>query len=101
MRITPVRLGGGLFSLFVIGFIAIMFIFIGSSVFMNMTQSVAQQNAVEYASHIQGVTETKCNRYDTDGDGYVSCTLFRGSEMPVQIECGVSGCRLPRFIQQQ
>lgn len=62
------------------------------------SQSLAQKEAEKYAANIPGVTNIECNRYDSDSDGYVSCTLFRGRNEPKQIECGWGGCRVPKMV---
>lgn len=49
----------------------------------------AQRSAEDYSKHIEGTTSVLCAQTDTDGDGYVSCTVFRSkSEEPLQIQCG-------------
>lgn len=44
------------------------------------------------------VLGTSCVDYDSDRDGYVSCTVFRQAKDPLAIECliiaGRSGCKL-------
>lgn len=54
-----------------------------------------------------GETDPKveCTTYDTDGDGYVSCTVFRKDKDPVAIECARgfsmnSGCRLQKVARK-
>lgn len=48
----------------------------------------ANKAAQEYATHFKNVTGVECANVDSDHDGYVSCTLFRGSEDPLPIQCG-------------
>lgn len=48
----------------------------------------AKKEAAEYAKHFQNVTGVECNASDSDGDGYVSCTIFRSDADPVPIACG-------------
>lgn len=48
----------------------------------------ARKEAVEYAKHFENVTGVDCNASDSDGDGYVSCTIFRSDADPVPIACG-------------
>ena len=87
-------------GLFVISFIVLFF----GSIFWNAfggNQRVAEKAAKKYAANIPGVTNIQCNRYDSDADSYVTCTLFRGAEKPMQIECGLSGCRMPKLLIPQ
>jgi hypothetical protein len=62
---------------------------------------VATSEAEKFSENISGVTKIECVARDTDGDGYVSCTLFRGNKDPLFIECAGSfttntGCRAPK-----
>lgn len=50
--------------------------------------AAANASAAEYAKNIPGATGTLFAAVDTDGDGYVSCTVFRGNDEPMQIQCG-------------
>ena len=56
----------------------------------------AEKAAKEYAKHIKGTTgEVSCARSDSDGDGYVTCTLFMEEGEPMGAECGAQkycGC---------
>lgn len=63
----------------------------------------ARRQAQEFMKKIPGAVSVECNDTDSNGDGYVSCTIFRGSRDPVAIQCGAenwcvtncaSGCRL-------
>lgn len=60
------------------------------SVGCNRTDKAAADSAAqEYIKHIEGATSVVCADTDTDGDGYVSCTVFMGKgEEPMQIQCG-------------
>lgn len=81
-----------------------MVVLFASSFLWNATggmQELATKEATKYAAHLPGVTSIECNRYDTDADGYVTCTLFRGDTKPLQIECGYSGCRMPKLMVPQ
>lgn len=60
-------------------------------------QSIAEEKAVEYSRNVPGATSVSCNRYDTDANGYVTCTIFREQQIPMQIECGLAGCKLPQL----
>lgn len=47
----------------------------------------------------ESYTGINCVTYDSDGDGYVSCTIFRSGKDPLPIECARkwsrnSGCKL-------
>ena len=73
-------------------------------------QGAAQANAETWAgqSYPDMKASANCVRQDTDGDGYVSCTVvvFKkgGDPMPpVQVECAGSltlnaGCRVPKAV---
>lgn len=50
--------------------------------------AAANTSAAEFAKHVPGATGTLCAEVDTDGDGYVSCTVFRSGDEPMQIQCG-------------
>lgn len=63
----------------------------------------AKRQAKEFANKIPGAESVQCNDTDSDGYGYVSCTIFRGSADPLPIQCGAEnwcvvncahGCRL-------
>ena len=41
----------------------------------------------EFMSHIPGSVSAVCAKTDTDGDGYVSCTIFRGERDPLYVDC--------------
>ena len=48
----------------------------------------ANRAAQEYMTHIPHATSVECADQDTDGDGYVTCTVFRGDLEPMPIQCG-------------
>lgn len=49
----------------------------------------AEKAAKEYAQNVPDATgKVTCVASDSDGDGYVSCTVFRTKGDPVAIECG-------------
>lgn len=48
----------------------------------------ANAAAEEFVKKIEGATGFECAQQDTDGDGYVSCTVFRKGADPLLIECG-------------
>lgn len=63
----------------------------------------ATKQAEEFAKHMPEATGVTCNDSDSDGDGYVSCTVFRGDKDPLALSCGAqrfcscncaSGCKL-------
>jgi hypothetical protein len=69
----------------------------------NADVASARKQAEEFAKEIPGAVRVQCNDSDSDGDGYVSCTIFRGSNDPLPIQCGAEnwcvtncahGCRL-------
>jgi len=102
------------FPLFVIGGIVIIVGLVVVAGFSScignvsgMNQTTAEQEARDYAGkmglQVQGVD---CARNDSDGDGYVSCSLSikqpDGSLKLQPIECAVkistnSGCRIPKM----
>ncbi len=48
----------------------------------------ASSAAEEFVRHIPDATGVECAQTDSDGDGYCSCTVFKGREEPMQIQCG-------------
>ena len=72
----------------------------------------AVQQAHEYATGLGlDVKGTQCAKWDSDGDGYVSCTLALvepdGAIQPMAIECAAGfnttgwmndGCRVPKAV---
>jgi hypothetical protein len=67
----------------------------------------ARKEAREFIKHIPGATDVTCNPSDSDGDGYVSCTVFRGDKDPLAISCGAEnfcacncarGCKLMPYV---
>jgi hypothetical protein len=70
----------------------------------------AQRQAEKFMQKIPGAVSVQCNDSDSNGDGYVSCTIFRGSAEPLAIQCGAEnwcatncahGCRLATMQPQQ
>lgn len=70
----------------------------------------AQTQAETFMKQIPGAMSVQCNDSDSDGDGYVSCTIFRGSADPLAIQCGAEnwcvtncahGCRLATVRQSK
>jgi hypothetical protein len=68
----------------------------------------ARHQAEKFMQKIPGAQSVLCNDSDSNGDGYVSCTIFRGSADPVAIQCGAEnwcafncahGCRLAAIQQ--
>jgi len=67
----------------------------------------AKDEAQSFMQHIPGATSVMCNESDSDHDGYVSCTVFRGDKDPIAISCGAeimcscncaSGCKLMPYV---
>lgn len=59
----------------------------------------ARKYAEELSIHVQGVT---CAGLDSDGDGYVSCTISTAEGKLIGVECAGamtinSGCRIPKL----
>lgn len=50
--------------------------------------TAANTAAAQFVKHIPDATGVDCAQTDSDGDGYCSCTVFRGREEPMQIQCG-------------
>jgi hypothetical protein len=49
----------------------------------------AERAATEYAKKVKDSTgEVSCTQKDTDGDGYVTCTVFMVSGEDRSVECG-------------
>lgn len=48
----------------------------------------AESAARDFARNVPGTTGVNCATSDSDGDGYVSCTIFRGTGEPMQVQCG-------------
>lgn len=72
--------------------------------------AAARKSASEFVRHIPGQTGFECAETDSDGDGYCSCTVFRGDLEPMQIQCGcqnlcvwncASGCKYTPTIKVQ
>lgn len=79
----------------------------GGTTLTGADQEAAEEAARTWASdlgiELKGVS---CAKMDSDGDGYVSCTVRDGREQIHQIECtGLvtinSGCRQPKFRTNQ
>ena len=49
---------------------------------------VANESAREFIRSLPNTTAVTCAETDSDGDGYVTCTVFRGVGEPLPIECG-------------
>jgi len=64
----------------------------------------ADQTAHDYASELGiEVKAVSCTRMDTDGDGYVACTIMPAGDgaQPIMVECAGAmtfndGCRKPK-----
>ncbi len=51
-------------------------------------RKAAQKSAEEFRKHLAGSSGVLCTDTDTDGDGYISCTVFMHNADPIQIQCG-------------
>lgn len=52
-------------------------------------KAAADAAAKEYIKNIDGAKSVVCADTDSDGDGYVSCSVFfAGDREPMQIQCG-------------
>lgn len=81
---------------FVFGFILLVVFLIILSPILNLSgfnHEQATKHAQDYANQIGNHTSVSCNKYDSDANGYVSCTIFMHHSEPLEIECGVNGCR--------
>lgn len=55
-----------------------------------------EDDARAWAAKAKIVGEVTCSNFDTDNDGYYSCTIFKPGA-PVAIECSLyNGCRQPK-----
>jgi hypothetical protein len=65
-------------------------------------QSTAKSTAAHYAKELGiEVRALTCAKMDSDGDGYVSCTIMPTEGPPMMVECTGAwtyneGCRLPK-----
>lgn len=66
-------------------------------------RAAREEEARTFASHVPGASGSTCMEIDSDGGGYVSCTVFRESAPPIGIECAARtflspnrGCRMQR-----
>jgi len=69
----------------------------------------AEKAAQKFQQQLPGATGFVCAKVDTDGDGYCSCTFFRGEDKdPIRADCGcerwclfncASGCKLVEGIK--
>lgn len=85
----------GIFLIVIAGFLA-------NCMGWNGNQEAAQKAAEEFAKEVPNVKRVECVRFDTDNDGYISCTLFRDNADPLPIECAKKwtlnkGCRAPKM----
>lgn len=70
-------------------------------------QNAAKDNADKWAKELGAeVVGISCAKNDSDGDGYVSCTVRTKDNNIQQIECAKlitfnTGCRLPKFRVNQ
>ena len=73
-----------------------------TSGYTGLDQGAAQDNALQWAKTM-GIENARatCVKMDSDGDGYISCTVMV-NDQPVAIECTGwlninNGCRKPKF----
>lgn len=94
---TATELLGALFILAVIG---VCFIGVCHNV-SGGASNTATETAQRFARRTPGATDVECMSYDTDQDGYVSCTIFRDGAESLFLECyswGSAGtCRVPKL----
>jgi hypothetical protein len=60
------------------------------------------KSAQAFAAQIDPAATVECVDRDSNGDGYVSCTVFRPGKPPIGIECASgfsinNGCRMPKL----
>src|SRR5688572_29258786 len=66
-------------------------------------KKAAEEYAMEFAKKMgEVITAVTCVNSDTDGDGYVSCTIFRKERDPFGVECAGAwtlneGCKIPKI----
>jgi len=85
------------FILAIVGFI----IFGGARGCSGQAQEQAEGEARAFCAKTGlAVTGAECMKFDSDNDGYISCTCFAQGQTPLAIECASglfnSGCRLPK-----
>lgn len=89
-----------LVALFVLAVVGICFLGVCHNV-SGAAGGTATETARRFARNTPGATEVECMSYDTDNDGYVSCTIFRADAEPLFLECfswGSAGtCRMPKL----
>jgi len=85
-------------AIFAIVFLMIALGIVSVVVNVGFGHDAAQSAAEEYAKTVPNIAGVNCNKYDTDANGYISCTLFRRNAEPLQIECGFAGCKIPPFV---
>lgn len=87
----------------IVGIFLVVVAGIASSVLgVNGNHEEAVKAAEEFAKNVPGVVKTECVQFDSDNDGYISCTLFREKADPMFIECAKKwtlnkGCRAPKM----
>jgi hypothetical protein len=64
----------------------------------NSDQGIATEAALEWSKSLSDTIKVECVKWDSDLDGYVSCTVYRESGDPLYIECAGAwtlneGCR--------
>lgn len=72
--------------------------------------AAADRAAKEFMTNIPEASGFSCTRVDADGDGYCTCTIFRGVQPPMSIQCGCTrfcvwncpeGCKVVEAVKFQ
>jgi hypothetical protein len=72
-------------------FLVLVFVLFGVS--CGTDPSVSEDRAMAFAqsANMKDATSAKCQRYDSDNNDYVSCTIFRADHDPFPLECPSRG----------
>jgi hypothetical protein len=85
----------------------LVLVVIGGMQGCNKAGEETTQDAIRFSKNLgENITGINCMKYDSDGDGYVSCTLFLRDKPPLAVDCAAhsfmswrnSGCRLQKPI---
>lgn len=68
-------------------FALLVFLVFGISCGTDPDVSEDRARAFAQRANFTDISSTDCQRYDTDDNGYVSCTIFRKDHDPVGVEC--------------
>jgi len=108
---SAMRSDGGFTLLEIIIVVAVLGIILIGVIFgmqgCNKAGAEATQDAIKFGKNMgENITGVECVKYDSDNDGYVSCTLFLRDKQPMAVDCAAhsimswrnSGCRLQKPV---